>query len=107
VAVCFIIDIAYNEILGIKAFLKNSNKGSVTLFVNFLNKLWRRLQYIFLEKELIIHTNRGAEFRSNEFKNLLEKFPGVIQSMSDKAKPKQNSVAERMVQTFYLKKSLF
>lgn len=99
IGVCFIMDIAYNEILSIKAFHKKIKKGSLKsklickLFSNLLN------QIKVDDRGLIIHTDRGAEYSSSEFINLIKNYPNVILSHSNKGMPKQNAVAERMVRT--------
>ena len=99
VGLCLILDIPYNKILGVQVFLKKSNKGSVkssrvcNLFKRVLDKT--RLD----DRGLIIHCDRGSEYASKQFSALLQKYPNVIGSMSEMGRPKQNSVAERMVRT--------
>lgn len=46
-------------------------------------------------KSLIHHSDRGSQYRSKEYRNVLDK-NGIIQSMTDGGKPYQNAINERI-----------
>ena len=57
-----------------------------------------------IKDQLIIYTDRGAEYPSKSFYDFIKSNNLLIGSMNQTGKPKQNAVAERMVRT--LKKQL-
>ena len=98
VAILFIMDVPTNEIYAIKVFLKDSNKGSIK--INLVTQVIKKLvKERNIKEELIIHTDRGAEYTSKEYYDFVQNHKYLIGSMSESSKPKQNSVAERMVRT--------
>lgn len=52
-----------------------------------------------ITSELIFHSDRGIQYACNEFKNLLDKNPLVIRSMSRKGNCWDNAVAESFFKT--------
>ena len=68
------------------------------LFKNLLNKTHIN------SRGLIIHSARGSPYTSNQFVNLISSYKHTHLSHNEKASPKQNAVAERMVKC--LKKQL-
>ena len=98
VGVLFILDIATNQILELKTFCKSSHGGSIKS--SLICKVFKALvKSRNIRHELIIHTDRGAEYASKEYKEFINNNKLLVGSMSDQARPKQNSVAERMVRT--------
>lgn len=52
-----------------------------------------------INTELIFHSDRGIQYACNEFKNLLDKNPFVIRSMSRKGNCWDNAIAESFFKT--------
>ena len=88
---------AKNEILKLEHQLDVLATKKNINFSNNCNILTVTDGLINLPKEIvnrtIIHSDRGSQFTSNNYKNLLEYF-GVTQSMLLSANPKDNAVIE-------------
>lgn len=99
--VFFVIDLGTREVILARFFcVLNSGNVRSTYIVRELKELiQRRGIHLNKDNQLIIHSDRGSEFMSNEYKQLFEEFPQCIGSMSAVASPRDNSVAERFVRT--------
>ena len=97
VKVLIIIDLGSRELL-VAAPFKVRNKGNVKSSL-----VCRQFQKLFVQRnlsedlDLLVHTDRGSEFTSNQFAKLFNK--NRIASMSRPYTPIDNSVAERFVRT--------
>ena len=104
---CIIVDLRAYNLIGVKAFdkapqasgdfFKVKNKGSVSSIrtTKFIEKcfLQHRPNLINLQRNLIIHTDRGSEF-GNKF-NFVQKYQDIIlQSMTETSDYTGNVVSE-------------
>lgn len=99
--VFFVIDLGTREVILAKLYsVLNSGNVRSTYIVRQLTGLIQRRGIQGSENaQLILHSDRGSEFTSKEYKALFSQFPQCIASMSAAATPTDNSVAERFVRT--------
>jgi len=99
--VFFVIDLGTREVILSKLYnVLNSGNIRSTYIVRQLADLIERRGISKSQKaQLIIHSDRGSEFMSKEYKELFNKYPQCIGSMSAAATPTDNPVAERFVRT--------
>ena len=92
------VDLATSEIIAHGVFrIPNALKGEPPAYkvVSTLRSAFSRRTF---QKGFILHSDRGCQFTSDEYHALVKEF-GATGSMSQCAKPKHNSVAERNVRT--------
>lgn len=58
------------------------------------------INYFKIKNELILHTDRGAEFLSKEYHKFIQSNNKLIGSMSNLSTPTDNSPIERFFRTF-------
>lgn len=102
VKVLLVLDLGTREAILGKAFsvLNNGNVRSKYVVRELMNLLKRRGIEQSGGEQLLLHSDRGSEFTSNDYKKLFKLYPQCIGSMSASAKPTDNAVAERFVRTF-------
>lgn len=97
----FVIDLGTREVILAKLYnaLNSGNIRSTYIVRQLLDLIERRGILKNKNSQLIIHSDRGSEFMSKEYRDLFNKYPQCIGSMSAVATPTDNSVAERFVRT--------
>lgn len=76
--------------------LKRSKKNSTRLITSTFKMAWEQR---FPDASLIFHSDRGAQYTSHRFQQLLHEH-SVVQSFSNSGKPHDNTVAESFFATF-------
>lgn len=99
--VFFVIDLGTREVILSKLYsvLNSGNVRSTYIVKQLANLIEKREISSSQKPQLIIHSDRGSEFMSKEYRELFNKYPQCIGSMSAAATPTDNSVAERFVRT--------
>ena len=99
--VFFVIDLGTREVILAKLYnvFNSGNVRSTYIVRQLADLIKRRGIQEGKSAQLIIHSDRGSEFMSKEYKALFSQYPQCIGSMSASATPTDNSVAERFVRT--------
>lgn len=105
--VVFVVDIATNELLRVKGFLRSFHGGSIK--TNKVCKIFKKLvtQRQIKNELVILNCDAKQKFRGdpcNIFYDFIKKYNLFIGRVNQTGKPKQNAVTERMVRN--LKKQL-
>ncbi|BEI31816.1 hypothetical protein BSKO_mt0068 (mitochondrion) [Bryopsis sp. KO-2023] len=99
--ILLVVDLASAEIVAQRVFLTTQKRGEVPAR-KVIDVLKNALTST--SKEVILHTDRGVQFTSNEWVLFVQSI-GATPSMSDVARPNDNAVAERTLRT--IKNQLF
>ena len=89
---CVILDLFSRKVIAYKI----SKKNSTQLITSTFKMAWERRRP---ETKLIFHSDRGSQYTSHRFRQLLHE-RSVVQSFSNSGKPHDNAVAESFFATF-------